>query len=1574
MQDLCASIHIRHSQFPHALGCIAGDKEALIRQLRGQDPVVWTGVVASRASGDLPRELIDLQQRSCFEGAVGIEQLQGLVQALAQGTQFDWKRWHEGSSWHSLQPPGHPFMRSRFWWSARDQGLGRGKASLWLDHLGVGSNVTADQPGIAFQQLDLPGAAEHWQTVLDLGDAPDLEDHALQGYPLFAAAGYLALVLDLLKDQRHPLQCDGFSLDRPLWLNSGAVQLQAVRDGAAFSFYSRGVQAEDANTWQLHGQLRLTKVSQHDIEPLETVWFDDGPSLEVSTFYRSLRELGLDYGGCYRPIVALQANATGAEAVLHRPDAAPDRCLIDGCFQLVAAVLAQTQADGQLLLPVGVERIQMLQWPLPDQLRCRLKLRPEHPNRGDENTRAHVTADLDLLDLSGTLLGGIRGLQLRRLTRTLLELMLPEVPSHSAIQLLEDVWQPLPAHGLSDWNPAASEPITLIALGQLPDAIRTWCEQQAIAPIALDEEGDPYVVTSTLVKQLQGLPLSKPRQVVLWTPAVMTLATAAVQAAVRSLAQDCSAWCCSTITASASALASGLSSAQWLQLLASTAGDAEVRWSGSDRIETRSFQPIDQERFRMLSDGSGRLEGLFKAPLPLARLQPGELELAVEATGLNFRDVLNALGLLQSHNQSLGLRANAQLPFGGEAVGRVVAVGPGVDSSLVGQRMLAALTLGSLASHVTCRSVLCVPWPEDLDPVLGASLSTDFLTAEYGLEQLAQLQAGETVLIHAAAGGVGQAALQVALRCGARILATASEAKQAGLLEQGVEAVFDSRSTEFADEVLKHTEGRGVDVVLNSLKGAWVDASFQALASGGRFVELGKLEIWSDQKVRERRPDVAYFRFDLLEVAARDPQPLRERLLRLVAAAQHKTFPVLPVSAFALEQCKDAFRRMAQGKHVGKQVIVLPSQEPPCAICSDGTYLVVGAFGAIGQHLQSWLVERGARSLLLLGRNLPSQGTKAAELLQRFRSQGVRVGTIRWDGLSSTLADLPPALPLRGVFHVAGALKDERVGEIEPSSLKEVFEAKLDPLHQLDKLKMQQPAAFQHLDFQVIFSSIAAALGSPGQLVYGAANGAIESTCRNADGNGPVQLAIQWGPWAGSGMAEGLQRRFESVGLQLLQEADALSALESLLQRGRHGVVTVMAADWPRLASQALPRQGAWFRSLIDELPGRSEAQVRAQLEALSADQRRPWLLSTLKQLLAGVMEEAEVELDAHTSLFELGLDSLMAAEFAAEVQQALGWRLDLAAFSDAPCLDDLAGMALDRLVPDGSASEREGLDLAQEAQLEEGWSASMGLRVEAPGERVLLTGGSGFLGAYLLAGQLRQRLDLRIRCLVRAASEQQGMERLEQNLRRYGLWQNEWQHRLEVVLGDLSQPQLGLAADRFAALGRGIGGILHNGAQLSQMASYAQLAPANVGGTRELLRLAAAEEPKRFELISSVAVFEADACRDQRILEDDSLEDWQGIQLGYSQTKWVTDRMVRNAAAAGLPVSVYRPPLIAGPSCGSAWHQGDLLQRLLQGCLALGLLLIWLGWMVPIITSLMLCQLLPGQMRQRGVSSISST
>ena len=243
-----------------------------------------------------------------------------------------------------------------------------------------------------------------------------------------------------------------------------------------------------------------------------------------------------------------------------------------------------------------------------------------------------------------------------------------------------------------------------------------------------------------------------------------------------------------------------------------------------------------------------------------------------------------------------------------------------------------------------------------------------FLTALYGLDNLASLQPGETVLIHAAAGGVGQAALQIALARGARVLATASQAKQAKLLEQGVEAVFDSRSLEFADGVLRHTDGRGVDVVLNSLKGDWVDSSFRALAPGGRFVELGKIEIWSKEVAQERRPDARYLPFDLLEVAAADPQLVRGLLVTLLQNLESGQLEPIPTQIFPIERTVEAFRLMAQAKHVGKVVISQPLRPEPLTIRGDATYLVTGAFGGIGLQLLEWLAAKGATSILAAAR------------------------------------------------------------------------------------------------------------------------------------------------------------------------------------------------------------------------------------------------------------------------------------------------------------------------------------------------------------------------------------------------------------------------------------------------------------------------------------------------------------------------------------------------------------------------------------------------------------------------------
>jgi nucleoside-diphosphate-sugar epimerase/acyl carrier protein len=388
-------------------------------------------------------------------------------------------------------------------------------------------------------------------------------------------------------------------------------------------------------------------------------------------------------------------------------------------------------------------------------------------------------------------------------------------------------------------------------------------------------------------------------------------------------------------------------------------------------------------------------------------------------------------------------------------------------------------------------------------------------------------------------------------------------------------------------------------------------------------------------------------------------------------------------------------------------------------------------------------------------------------------------------------------------------------------------------------------------------------------------------------------------------------------------------------------VLAVLDNDWSRLARQAPPRQAAAMAALLADAPAVAEAdgaRERARLLALPEPERAGALLQLLQRQLAAVMGlEDPGSLDPADSLFQIGLDSLMAVEFAAGIQRDLGVKLEFESFAGDPNLEALAAIVLRGLGSSGEAEEEE-LDLGREALLPPGWSLPAGAAAAAPGAAILLTGGSGFLGAYLLAGQLQRWPELRLKVLVRAADASAGAERLRRNLEHYGLWRESWQQRIEPIAGDLAQPRFGLDDERFAALADSISGILHNGAQLSQMAPYSQLAAANVGGTRTVLDLAVLRRPLPVELISSVAVYEARAYRDRELLESDDLGEWRGIHIGYSQTKWVSERLVLAAGRAGLPVRIYRPPLIGGHSATGLWHQDDLLHRLLRGCLELGL------------------------------------
>ncbi len=1501
------------------------------------------------------------------------------------------------------------------------------------------------------KRLDLPPGRIHYQVNLDPSQQADLADHAIRNQPVFPAAGFLVLAAQVAVEEGLALSFGPLSLERPLRLGEGPRQLQLVLEEGTLSFYSSNP-AERAAGWINHGHLGLAQApSSAGVLPQGGAPFspslapEDAETLDTADFYKALSLCGLNYGPRFQALHQMQCQGGRAWAELVCPAGGGAEGLLDSCFQLVAASLDPAAAGGQLFLPVGLEGLALAPGNWPGRLSCevRLQANPEP---------AQVQADL-IWHANGQLLGWIRGFRLRRLPRQVVDWMFPAAQRPPPDPALDPASWLIQSH----WEPLGLDPLETVAVPQSPSARRlasplldrplligagqhqgeafgAWASAQGHPPWRLGF-GDPLPASSgpvlvwpdpnateplALAKQLLALvqQLHNPGQ---QTPKDSDNAQAdqATGSGAPDRREPRPLWLvlegdsASTGVLAGFAQTAALETPQlawtqlhmandpqqqpqagdWGQLWAQAGSEANLLWR-SGQAHGQRLRRLAPERFRIVSNDPGRLEALVRQPLAPTTLVSGELELAVEATGLNFRDVLNALGLLAAYGEELGLAEGAQVPFGGEAVGRVVAVGPGVDPALVGQRMLAALAVGSLASHVNCRAELCVPLPTGLDSETGASLSTVFLTALYGLEHLARLQPGETVLIHAGAGGVGQAALQVARRCGARILATASGPKQQGLLDQGVEAVFDSRSLTFAEQVRSHTGGKGVDVVLNSLKGDWVDASFQALAGGGRFIELGKIEIWSRAQAQERRPDAAYLPFDLLEVAAAEPQRMRQLLIDFLADLAQGSFQPIPIEVYPISAVPDAFRLLAQARHRGKVVVRQADRPAPLAIAPQATYLITGALGGIGLRLIDWLVERGASSLLLVSRSAGSPSPEVKHRLEGLEARGIRCQRVALDlaagpeALATTvLADairaLPPDQPLRGLFHAAGVLEDGLVGGLTPGRLAAALGAKLAGWHVVEAaLKAAEKCSAQatpspvkpcnDLDFSIAFSSLASLLGSPGQAAYGAANGGLDALCRQdcADGHArdgkPLRLAIQWGPWEGAGMAEGKTRRLEGLGVGLLPAAGAFQALELLLERGQGGVVAVLNNDWPRLRSQANPRQRPVLAPLIQDGGGGTTAAAQAaaarddllaRLAAAAPGEAVALVTRLLQGRLGQVMGLAEGEsIDPGESLFHLGLDSLMAVEFAAGLQADLGLKVDFEALAGDPSLESLAELLLAELQPEGATPSKSGLDLGALAQLDPDWRRPNhqllpGGSLGTPGEAILLTGSTGFLGAYLLAGQLQRWPELRVRALVRCPSALAGVDRIRTNLERYGLWQHGWEQRLEVVPGDLAQPQFGLEPQAFAALARGLGGILHNGAQLSQMASYGQLAPANVGGTLAVLRLASLDRPLAVQFISSVAVFEARAYRNRLIRESDDLADWRGIHLGYSQTKWVSERLVLAAGAAGLPVSIYRPPLIGGHSRSGAWHQDDLLQRLLQGCLELGLApdLAWELDLVPV-------------------------
>jgi acyl transferase domain-containing protein/NADPH:quinone reductase-like Zn-dependent oxidoreductase/nucleoside-diphosphate-sugar epimerase len=654
---------------------------------------------------------------------------------------------------------------------------------------------------------------------------------------------------------------------------------------------------------------------------------------------------------------------------------------------------------------------------------------------------------------------------------------------------------------------------------------------------------------------------------------------------------------------------------------------------------------------------------------PAERVAPGinEIEIRVEASGLNFRDVLCALGMYPG----------ATGPLGGECAGVVTLVGGGVRGFKAGDRVM-AFAPASFSTYVTVRADFAVPMPAGLTPAQAASIPVTFLTALYGLRRLANLKAGDRVLIHAAAGGVGLAAVQLAQQAGAEVFATAgSGQKRDHLAALGVKHLYDSRSLAFADEIERQTGGRGMNVIINSLSGEFIAKSISVLAPGGRFLELGKRGIWTRERFAAVRPDCGYFAYDLGEAALADPALLPGLFGELLPRLEAGKLRPLPLTCFSSEQAAEAFRFMAQAKHVGKIVVTMPGSKADCApsprppgIRGDATYLVSGGLGGLGLHTAGWLVEQGARHVVLFGRRPPSPAAQA--VIEGLRTDGVTLTISTCDaadeqqlaGLFNQISASMP--PLRGIIHAAGILDDGVLTQQSWGRFERVMAPKVRGAWNLHRLSLNST-----LDFFVLFSAAAAILGSRAQGSYAAANAFMDGLAHHRKASGLPALSINWGAWAGVGMAARLEtkdsRRWAERGLRPIGLEEGTARLGQLLAQSSAQVVA-LPMNWSTFLAEAGPNPPpALFWELL-EVPRphvAREADARAKkdlVEHLSLEppaRRLAALTAHVESLAARALGLApERPLDPHRPYHELGLDSLMSVELrnalAASLRQSL--------------------------------------------------------------------------------------------------------------------------------------------------------------------------------------------------------------------------------------------------------------------------------------------------------------------------------
>jgi myxalamid-type polyketide synthase MxaB len=1225
--------------------------------------------------------------------------LENLSQLYTAGIEINWQAVTQNYNANKISLPTYPFQRQRYWFDlplkvTNHQSI---KSVANLIHPLLGKLISSPLKQTIFQSY-LQADTYNW-----------LQDHCLADKIIFPGAAYLeiAIALGLFHCKSNRLLIENIDISTPLYIKNNSKLEQEIQiiTSDTKEAWNWEIHSLNDGEWQLHcsGQVSSSNmlIEGQTLNEIRTKFHQT--ELDVEQHYLNCQQKGINYGKSFQGIKQLWAKDNQALGLIELPNNLNSAAyyfhpaLLDACLQILFAALPR-ELQAITYIPVGLEKLDIQYFP-HQQVWSYLKLRQ------DNNQHQILIADVWLYNEYGDLIAKIEGLKSQAIKSQpawhnwlyqpqwkLQPLLTSSVLSNTGTWLIftdstgigqqlarqiEDRQQqchlitrdiiaddPQAFADLIQQHPTVTGFIYLWSL----DTTENWQECQSylyLVQALIQSATHPslWFVTHNAqpVNNYQLTPGI--RNSCLWG---MQKAIALEHPELRCVGIDIDSF--------------GNAAANIFQELCDS-GIEQVAYRDNQRYVSRLVRseavgangcsPTNRKRkagnLQLHIDNPGNLDSLQWKSVNRQQPQDYEIEIEVKATGLNFRDVMVALDLYPDETKFLGL----------ECAGVVTKLGKAVTSFKIGDEVM-AIANHSFSQYLVVNSQLAINKPASFSLIEAATIPVTFLTAYYTLVYVAKLQPGEKVLIHAAAGGVGLAALQIAQHIGAEIYATASTSKWSLLESMGVKQIMNSRSLDFAEEIMSATNGKGVDVVLNSVSGEFIANSIAVLNKHGRFIEIGKQGIWSSEEVAQIAPSIDYSIVDLWQITQDKPE-LIQQMLRELHSKLHKrsqfiteTLKPLPHTVFTSDQTIDAFRYMQQGKHQGKIIIAIDSQvdtpsrgEQPFALTHltpthqtyTGTYLITGGMGAIGLQVAQWLISKGVTNLVLLGRNdiKPELESSLKKIQDKAQVKLIKADIANTDQLAQVLIQIELELPpLKGVVHCAGVISDRTIAQQDWHSFQQVLAPKVQGAWNLHHLTQKYD-----LENFILFSSASSLLGSAGQTNYCAANAFLDTLAHARRNLGLPAIAINWCAWKNTGLAANTQitKGFKQQGIGSIKPNQGIEILEQLLLNAP-SQIGVIPFDWD--VWQQHNSVTPYYEDLVS-VPAYSEnsSDYKQHLLAAIPEQREYLLKEQISQQLGDILGIKDLDkIDLASGFVELGLDSLGSVELRNKLQYSYNLKL----------------------------------------------------------------------------------------------------------------------------------------------------------------------------------------------------------------------------------------------------------------------------------------------------------------------------